>query len=280
MNRWGAFCLQRCGDCLNKDCDPIDGTCLQGCRISGYLYSMRCSNEGGSMTPSQEEAKNLPTLEKFWYQMRKGSVKEWSATCSGLQRWGMFCMFKCSANCLLGCDLETGNCKRGVCTKGYKGARCEDIDEILQYQKAYAAESSTYDVEIPAFTVAFVILAAFGIAALCFVVQKDRPLTKKQIQQKMRRLVRRRIVQRSPLDGSKSNKNRNSTDCAGEKIDNKQDHQSHQPKSIKKSIFQDPIARACDIFKPAALPTTTNINQMMRELKEKRFPMEEYEAYI
>ncbi|CAD5125604.1 unnamed protein product [Dimorphilus gyrociliatus] len=258
LGRWGAFCLQRCGDCLKNNCDPLDGTCLQGCRSNGYVYGIRCTNEGGSMLPSETEAKHLYDLEQFWYKMRSGFVKNWAATCSGLQKWGMFCLFKCPINCLLGCELDTGNCRRRVCRIGYTGSRCEETTEGLQYQKAFAVESASNDkYDVPVFTLIFVILSGFGIISLCFVVQKSHKTKKKQEKENGKK-----------QKTSKCHRKKQSSICVENQEKNNQlsniKIESDQLRQTPYNTLVNPVS----ISRPAAQTTTTNINQMMKELRE------------
>ncbi|CAD5115821.1 DgyrCDS4761 [Dimorphilus gyrociliatus] len=211
MKRWGVFCMQRCGDCLNDDCNPYDGTCERGCAREGYVYESRCTNDGGALTPTVIDMPNMLEFRNFWSDMRRGVVNEWKAICRGNQRWGPFCLFPCPKNCLSGCDYSDGTCNRGLCTKGFVGLRCDRLSTIAQSQKA-EAEASSLQIVFPGFTIAFVILSTGGMVTLCLVVVKDRKMPQKYKKGNRKKSVDRR----------KSTK-RNSTKTNGNNLKNAKD---------------------------------------------------------
>lgn len=59
MKRWGVFCIQRCGDCAEDGCNLYDGVCERGCKNKGYLYESKCTNDGGTLLPTEIEMPNL-----------------------------------------------------------------------------------------------------------------------------------------------------------------------------------------------------------------------------
>ncbi|CAD5116294.1 DgyrCDS5200 [Dimorphilus gyrociliatus] len=173
MNRWGPFCLQRCGDCLNNSCNPLGGTCEQGCRRNDYAYQIRCTNDLKPFLPKESEYKNLTQFREFWAEMRRGLEDEWKGFCKGTQRWGPFCLFLCSKNCQIGCDYMDGSCNRGACIKGYIGIRCNKLSPLVQAQKASIKEYPTEAI-FSGFTIAFVVVSSLGIGILCFTINKYR----------------------------------------------------------------------------------------------------------